>query len=78
MQKLLLLLAHNARFDEEMLGIKKAATVAVIGFLIAIAGLLFSMSKDSERKTSPAVKWIAFGISVAIGSGIIAYAWLAI
>ena len=78
MYQLLGLLAQNStQFQRGLAGFQWGMTVAGIGILMIGAGLIFSKSKDSEKATSPAVKWLGFAIAASAGCGLIAYAWLA-
>jgi|GEM_PF-4183764 len=76
MNDFLVLFAQNARFEHAQMMFKISMTVVGISIFLIGAGFIFAKPKDPEKVTTPATKWTGIAIVGAVGSAIIAYAWL--
>ncbi len=78
MFELVILLAQNTtRYNRGLSIFQLGLTGAGIAIIILGAGLFFAKTKDPQKQTSTAVRWISLGACSLIGLAIIAYAWLA-
>jgi hypothetical protein len=72
----LILLAQQSRYDRGLSIFQWGLTGVGVAILLAAAGVIFSRSKDPAKQRSPVVKAIAAVVFLALGFGIIGYAWL--
>ena len=76
-EQLIYLAVDTARYNRGLASVQWGLTAVGISIILVGAGLSFSKTKDGERKTSPALRWISMVLCGLIGLGIIAYGWLA-
>ena len=76
LEQFILLAQNTGRYNRGLAFFQWGITGVGVGIIILGLGLAFSRTKDPEKQTSPAVRWISLAICALIGSAIIGYAWL--
>ena len=76
LEQLIYLAVDTARYNSGVAIMQWSLTAVGIGIILVGVGLSFSKTKDGEKKTSPALRWISMVLCGLVGLGIIAYGWL--